>query len=72
MLTATPPPRPPQITYKVEISYYEVYNERIHDLLASNRRRGKIQVRLCATAISHADTQQCYKRISGTCFMSSL
>lgn len=55
MLTATPPPLP-QITFKVEISYYEVYNERIHDLLASNRRRSKIQVRLCAT-VSPAMTQ---------------
>ena len=34
-----------QTHYKVEISYHEIYNERIHDLLASNKRKNKVQVR---------------------------
>jgi hypothetical protein len=32
--------------YKVEISYHEIYNERIHDLLASNKRKNKVQLRV--------------------------
>eukprot|EP00117_Sycon_ciliatum_P015425 scpid12898/ scgid15267/ Kinesin-like protein KIF14 len=30
-----------ETTYKVEISFYEIYNERIHDLLASAKGRAK-------------------------------
>ena len=37
-----------QTNYKVEISYHEIYNEKIHDLLASNKRKNKVQVRVWA------------------------
>ena len=34
-----------QSTFKVEVSYYEIYKERIHDLLASTKDKKRINVR---------------------------
>ena len=35
-----------QTTYKVEVSYFEIYKERIHDLLASTKHKSRTHVSL--------------------------
>lgn len=34
-----------QNSFKVEVSYYEIYNEKIHDLLASTKQKSRVNVR---------------------------
>ncbi|XP_050681890.1 kinesin-like protein KIF13B [Leptidea sinapis] len=36
---------PPALTYKVEVSYMEIYNERVHDLLDPENTRRSLRVR---------------------------
>ncbi|KAI5645018.1 kinesin motor domain-containing protein [Phthorimaea operculella] len=36
---------PPHLTYKVEVSYMEIYNERVHDLLDPETTRRSLRVR---------------------------
>ncbi|OWR45480.1 hypothetical protein KGM_215744 [Danaus plexippus plexippus] len=36
---------PPALTYKVEVSYMEIYNERVHDLLDPETTRRSLRVR---------------------------
>lgn len=35
----------PELTYKVEVSYMEVYNERVHDLLDPKPNKQSLKVR---------------------------
>ncbi|XP_019863160.1 PREDICTED: kinesin-like protein KIF14 [Amphimedon queenslandica] len=35
-----------ETSYKVEVSYYEIYKERIHDLLASTKHKSKTHLRV--------------------------
>lgn len=35
-----------QTTFKVQISYYEIYKEKIYDLLASTTTKNKTRVRV--------------------------
>ena len=41
LLTLHPPQ--PQTLFKVEISYFEIYSERIYDLLAPTSKGGRMQ-----------------------------
>ena len=43
-----------QIKIAVEISFFEIYNEKIHDLLASCKDKGGKKTTVCSTKCFHS------------------